>query len=206
MTGLLQGILLTLVRILVGAKATWTAGDPSSEPAVYFANHASHLDTLVVLAALPAEIRATAHPVAAMDYWGRNRLTRFVAQGCLSAVLLDRKPKKGAPPLAPLEDILARNESLVLFPEGTRGDDEVADFKGGLFHLARRFPDVRLVPVHMDNLNRILPKGSMLIVPLICTVRIGAPISLADGETKADFLQRARDAVIALAPVKREDG
>ena len=57
--------------------------------------------------------------------------------------------------------MLERGQSLVIFPEGTRGSgEEIAPFKSGLFHLARRFPEAELVPVYLDNLARIMPKGS----------------------------------------------
>ena len=89
---------------------------------------------------------------------------------------------------------------LIIFPEGTRGLERLPSaFKGGLFHLAREFPQVELVPVFLDNLRRALPKGSLVPVPISCIARFGAPIALARSETKPKFLERARLAVETLA-------
>jgi 1-acyl-sn-glycerol-3-phosphate acyltransferase len=199
MTGLVRAVLLGLVRLLVGAHARWQGCAPEPVPRIYFANHGSHLDTLVIMAALPAVLRERTHPVAAADYWGRSALTRFVAIGCLGGVLVERSPRPGHAPMAPLAEVLAAGESLVLFPEGTRGGEGIGPFKAGLHHLARRFPDAELVPVWLDNPRRAMPKGAALLVPLICTVRVGTPLALHADETKAAFLERARRELLALA-------
>jgi 1-acyl-sn-glycerol-3-phosphate acyltransferase len=199
MTGLVRALLLGLVRLLVGAHARWQGCAPEPNRRIYYANHGSHLDTLVIMSALPAALRARTHPVAAADYWGRNALTRFVAIGCLGGVLVDRAPRSGHDPLAPLADVLEAGESLVIFPEGTRGGEGIGPFKAGLHHLARRFPDAELVPVWLDNPRRAMPKGAALLVPLICTVRFGTPLTLEADEAKAAFLERARSALLALA-------
>jgi 1-acyl-sn-glycerol-3-phosphate acyltransferase len=199
MTALLQPILLGLTRLLVGAHATWEGGAPVTGPRIYFANHTSHLDTLVVLAALPPDLRARTHPVAGFDYWGRSALRRRVAEGCLNAVLVDRSGHAESKTLETLVALLASGRSLILFPEGTRSDGVVGPFKGGLYHLARRVPAAALVPVFIANLHRVMPKGVPLPVPLICTLCLGAPLTPLAGEGKAAFLERARNALLALA-------
>ena len=189
---------------LVGARADWRGCAPLPRCRVYFANHSSHFDTLAIMAALPSRLRAVTHPVAALDYWGRSRLRRFIALDCLHAILIDRKADKDtADPLAPLVGVLEHGQSLVFFPEGTRGSGEdIAPFKSGLFHLAGRCPQAELVPVYLDNLARIMPKGSALIVPITCTARFGAPLALMPGEDKASFLARCRAAMMALSTAK----
>lgn len=204
---LFRRAMVLLIRFLVGARSDWQGCEPSTRCRVYFANHSSHFDTLAIMAALPTRLRGTTHPVAALDYWGRTRLLRFIALNILHAVLIDRKADHVASdPLAPLAAVLKDGESLVLFPEGTRNSgEEIAPFKSGLFHLASRFPQVEFIPVYLDNLTRIMPKGSFLIVPITCTARFGAPVALASDESKADFLARCRDAVLALSkPQGRE--
>jgi 1-acyl-sn-glycerol-3-phosphate acyltransferase len=98
-------------------------------------------------------------------------------------------------------DTLRGGESLIIFPEGTRNPDgEVNPFRPGLFHIAKALPEIQLVPVFIENLNRVLPKGEILPVPMLCSVTFGEPLRLAQGEMKPDFLTRARDAMLALRP------
>jgi 1-acyl-sn-glycerol-3-phosphate acyltransferase len=191
--------LLGLVRLLVGAYADWQGSAPIQRQRIYYANHTSHFDTLVIVAALPAELLAETHPVAAVDYWGASGLRRLIAVECLNAVLIDRSGQGPADPLEPAMELLARGHSLIIFPEGTRGGGTVGRFRGGLYNLAQRFPEVELVPVYLDNPSRVMPKGSFLIVPLICTARFGVPISLGASEQRAEFLARTRAALVSLA-------
>ena len=202
-TALVRRFLIMLVRIAVGARSEWLGCTPKPTRRIYFANHGSHVDTIAVMAALPWQVRRRTHPVAARDYWGKTRLHRFIAETVVCAVLIDRKPGPGSNPLEPVERLLERGQSILIFPEGTRAEgDEVAEFRSGIFRLAQRFPGIELVPVYLDNLRRILPKGSMLPVPITCTARFGAPLRLEPGEEKAAFLQRARAAVLALDVVR----
>ena len=196
----LRPALLGLVRLLVGAHADWQGSAPVQRQRIYYANHTSHFDTLVIVASLPADLRAETHPVAAFDYWGASALRRFIAIECLNAVLIDRSGHASTDPLKPTAEVLAGGHSLILFPEGTRGNDGiVGSFRSGLYNLARRFPEAELVPVYLDNPSRVMPKGSFLIVPLICTARFGAPVTPGPTEERTEFLTRARAALIALA-------
>lgn len=196
---ILGWLIVAATRLLVGGHGIWVGCCRSSAQRIYFANHSSHLDTILVWAAMPPELRRRVRPVAAADYWGKGRIQRHIALGVLNAVLIERQAR-GSNPLDPLEDALRAADSLILFPEGTRGTGELPGaFKPGLYHLAKAFPDIELVPVFLDNLRRALPKGSLLPVPLSCVARFGAPIRLQAGESKPAFLERARSAVTALA-------
>jgi len=197
---MIRALLIGAARFLVGGQGVWIGSAPSETQRIYFANHSSHLDTLLLWAALPPHLRETTHPVAAADYWGKGRLRRHIALNVLNAVLIDRAGSRTKNPLAPLSDVLARGESLIIFPEGTRAFERLpGPFKPGLYHLAEKHQEVELVPVFLDNLRRALPKGSLLPVPISCVARFGAPIALQPGEAKTAFLTRARDAVVALA-------
>jgi 1-acyl-sn-glycerol-3-phosphate acyltransferase len=195
----IEALIVGATRLVVGGQGIWIGCGPSDEQRIYFANHSSHLDTVLVWAAMPPHLRRRVRPVAAADYWGKGRFRRYIALKVLNAVLIDRQTRSSNP-LAPLEQALRQGDSLILFPEGTRGTSELpGPFKPGLHHLAKAFPGVQLVPVFLDNLRRALPKGSLLPVPLSCVARFGAPIRLDPGETKPAFLDRARAAVVALA-------
>lgn len=184
-------------RFLVGGHARWQGCAPDPRQRIYFANHSSHLDTVILWAALPPELRATTHPVAALDYWGKGPVRRYIATRVLNAVLIDRTARRD--PLAALNAVLDRGHSLILFPEGTRhSDPQPGPFKGGLQHLAEAYPDVELVPVYLTNLARAYPKGAILPAPIMCTATFGTPLPPVTGEAKPDFLARARAAVCAL--------
>ena len=195
-------MIATLIRIIAGAQARWIGCAPVAVQRIYFANHSSHLDFPVIWASLPDALRARTRPVAARDYWDASRLRRYLANDVFRAVMIDRKRSAGHDnPLLPMEQAIEAGDSLIIFPEGTRKVDEDADlapFKAGLYNLARRYPRLELVPVHLVNLNRILPKGELILVPLLAAVRFGTPIRPLADETKEEFLQRARSAVAGL--------
>jgi 1-acyl-sn-glycerol-3-phosphate acyltransferase len=190
-----------LVRLLVGAYPRWLGSVPSANQRIYFANHTSHMDTVVLWAALPRSLRANTRPVAAKDYWDGGGLKTRIARDELHVVMIDRaRADPQADPLEPLRDALEHGFSLIIFPEGTRTAEPLpGPFKSGLFHLAQSFPQVELVPVYLQNLHRSLPKGVLLPVPVICTVNFGAPLRLDADESKEQFLERARAAVVELA-------
>ena len=195
-----SALLVGVVKLLVGAYARWIGSQPTSRQRVYFANHTSHIDTLAIWSSLPGGLRQRTRPVAARDYWGKG-LRKYIATRGFGAVLIERnRDNTQSDPLDPLRATLRAGDSLIIFPEGTRGASSVpARFRSGLFRLAGEFPDVELIPVYLDNLHRSLPKGALLPVPMVCTVRFGAPMALASGEDRELFLERARAAVIALA-------
>ncbi len=197
----LSNSLIGIVRLLIGATPRWIGTTPSNAQRIYFANHSSHVDTVALWSALPPELRARTRPVAAADYWGAGRFKRYVALKGLNAVLINRSrtgPRNN--PLSPLFEALEQGDSLIIFPEGTRQAQPLpGHFESGLFHLAKRYPHVELIPVYLENLHRCLPKGTFFPVPIICTVRFGAPLVRIDNEDKQAFLSRARNAVIGAA-------
>jgi 1-acyl-sn-glycerol-3-phosphate acyltransferase len=197
----LSTLLIGTVRLLVGATPRWIGSAPTDAQRIYFANHTSHIDAVALWSALPPALRARTHPVAAADYWGTSRLKRYIVLRGLNAVLIDRsRADPDADPLAPLYETLGRGDSLIIFPEGTRQYEPLpGPFKSGLFHLAERYPQVELIPVYLENLNRSMPKGSFMPVPIASSVRFGAPLQRIANEDKQAFLDRARDAVIGVS-------
>lgn len=195
--------LLTLVsRFLSGASVRWIDSQPDTCQRVYFANHTSHLDVVLVWSALPHEVRLLTRPVAAKDYWDGNFLRRYVAK-TYNALLVDRKEiKVHQSPVDIMLREMGNTHSLLLFPEGGRmSGEEVGEFKSGLYYLSKKRPDLELIPVYIDNMNRVLPRGEFLPVPLLSCITFGPPLWLESGETKNDFLARARQAVLRLKDV-----
>lgn len=193
-------LLTLLTRLLVGAYPQWQGCAPSRTQRIYFANHSSHMDAIVIWSSLPAELRAKTRPVAAKDYWEKGALRRSIAIKELKVVLIDRHHTAHANPLDPLIQALHEGSSLIIFPEGTRRPQPLpSPFKSGLWRLMREFPDVELIPVYIENLHRSMPKGTLIPIPTICSVRFGAPLPHSPDDSKEDFLNRARNAVIQLA-------
>jgi 1-acyl-sn-glycerol-3-phosphate acyltransferase len=200
----ITGALLAFIaRLVTGAQGHWKGCPPMAEQRIYFANHQSHLDWVLIWAALPHELRTRTRPIAARDYWAGSPFRRWLTTEVFHAVYVDRSRSANPDqdPLEPLVSALEQGDSLVIFPEGTRSaKGEPMPFKSGLYHLAQQFPGVQLVPAWIDNVQRVMPKGEVVPVPVLCTVTFGAPLRLEEGEDKRVFLERAREAVIVLRP------
>jgi 1-acyl-sn-glycerol-3-phosphate acyltransferase len=242
--------LLALIRLLTGAQARWWGCPPKAEQRIYFANHQSHLDLVMIWAALPQELRSITRPIAARDYWANTPFRRWITSEVFHAIYVERggaaattavtapvQPADAIPPapagaqlemmlpqpaaealpasqpvpagsaealapLQPLIEALQSGDSIIIFPEGTRGHTgEPQKFKSGLYTLAQMFPEVVLVPAWIDNVQRVMPKGEVVPVPILCSVTFGVPLRLAVDEERRPFLDRARQAVIELRNV-----
>jgi len=188
-------IFLGFLRLFTGVQCRYLGAPPDERNrTIFFANHTSHVDCMVLLSVLPSSVRYKTRPVAASDYWAANPVRRWIAHNILNSILIPRaKITRQNYPVKELAAALDQGHCLILFPEGGRSDgSSIRDFKSGLFHIAKARSDVDLVPVHIDNTNRILPKGEFLPVPLSCSITIGTPLRLLPNETRSDFLERMR--------------
>ena len=196
-------VISVFARFMTAPRAIWQGIEPVPHQRVYFANHSSNGDFVLLWTALPAPLRRQTRPVAALDYWLKSPLRTFIGREVFNAVLIDRRPEaRTEDPVTQMVTALDQGASLIIFPEGQRNssDEPLLPFKSGLYHLARTRPEIDLVPVWIANLNKVMPKGEVIPLPLICTLRFGAPLHLATDEPKDAFLTRAAQALLALQP------
>jgi len=196
-----SALIAWMIRFLTGARQCSDRGD-NHPRRIYYANHSSHLDALVIWACLPARLRSRTRPVAAADYWSKTALHRWLSVKIFRAVLIPRQHlKRTDDPIGVLAAVLAAGDDLILFPEGTRSVDGcIGKFHSGIHALGLEFPQAELVPVYLENLNRMLPKGEFLMLPLMCSATFGPPcLGPAKDENRRDFLERARTALTDLA-------
>lgn len=195
-------VLCGFIRLATGVQTVGHSVDPKRLPCVFYANHSSHGDFLLIWSSLPADIRARTRPVAAAEYWTRGRLRRYLAAKVFNSVLIDRTPQAHqTSPIDVMLSVLNEGQSLILFPEGTRNSrDELLPFKSGIFRLAEKTPSLVFVPVWIENINRVLPKGGLLPVPLLCSLHFGPAQTYTPDEDRQSFLARLRESLQALAP------
>ncbi|MBH9552373.1 lysophospholipid acyltransferase family protein [Inhella gelatinilytica] len=199
----LMGPLLGFVaRAITGAQGHWLGCPPSSEQRIYIANHQSHFDLVLIWAALPSELRPRVRAIAARDYWTKSRFKTWLTTDVFNTVYVSRtRSNPDEDPLEPLIEALHAGDSLLIFPEGTRSAlGEPLPFKSGIYHLAEQFPEVKIIPTWIDNVQRVMPKGEVVPVPILCTVTFGTPTQIQPDEDKKSFLERTRSEMMALKP------
>ena len=191
-----------LARTLSFSRIEFRAEIPSARRRIYYFNHTSHADSVLLWAALPKVQRRKLRFVAAKDYWDTSALRRYVAERCFRAIFLERQPKTKEERQQQVSELVSQvgpSESILLSPEGTRGDGhQLAPFKSGIYYLCQAQPDFELVPVYLENLHRLLPKGAFVPRPVPCRVIFGEPFSLQEGESRVEFLERARARLLEL--------
>lgn len=192
-------LLIGFAKALTGARCIWKGCNPEPKQRIYYANHTSHADFVLIWAALPPKLRNNTRPVAAADYWSKTKLHRFMIHKMFKGVLVDRVRKEDSNPLEPMLAALGKGDSLIIFPEGTRNkEDELLPFKSGIYNLAIAYPNVEIVPIWLDNLKRVMPKGHLIPLPVLCTLTIGEPLKIEENESRQEFLDRARTTLISL--------
>lgn len=194
-------------RLLTGARSLWVGCEPELKQRIYYANHNSHIDFILLWSSLPTHVRRQTRPIAASDYWLKDGLRRFLIQDTFSGVTIQRNRSDQQDPLQPVKDVLAEGYSIIFFPEGTRNlndDVEMLQFKSGLYHLSQQFPDVEVVPVWISNLKRVMPKGAFIPLPLLSTVIFGEPLALDQLTGKDQFLQHAQQQLLKLKEAENQ--
>ena len=188
-----------VVLIVIGLNVRHARLLPKQGPAIIIANHNSHLDTLVLMTLLPNKLLAITHPVAATDYFLKNKLLAWFATKIIGIIPIERNHKnRKSDLLEPCHQALNNSKIIILFPEGTRGEPEqLSEFKSGIAHLAKAHPTVPIIPIFLHGLGKALPKGKKLIVPFFCDVFIGESFTyLGDKELT---MQKITDVFTQLA-------
>ena len=194
-------ILAFVMRLLAAPRTIWFEGGPVARQRVYFANHTSNADLPLIWTVLPPAMRRRTRPVAAADYWLKNGVRAFFGRDVFRGVLVDRRPEaraEGDDPMATIRAALDAGDSLIIFPEGRRNESrkKLLPFRAGLYNMALSHPKVELIPVWIENLNKVMPRGEIVPIPLICTVAFGRPMEAVPDEDKDAFLARARQALL----------
>jgi 1-acyl-sn-glycerol-3-phosphate acyltransferase len=186
------------LAIFIGLRTRGREHLPANDPFILIANHSSHLDTVAVLSLFPLSRLRRIRPCAAADYFERTRLISFLSRTFFNVLPIERtNVHREDHPVQRMREALERGESLLLFPEGTRGASKaIAPFKSGVARLVEQAEHVPVVPVYLANLGRALPKGEFVPVPFFCEVRIGAPLALAG--SREEILAALRHAIEAL--------
>lgn len=190
--------------LVTAVRGIWVGCEPRPVQRVYFANHTSNGDFVLIWAALPSRLRRRTRAVAAADYWLKNPLRAFAGRDVFNTVLIYRGEEgRDTDPMERILEAVDEGDSLIIFPEGRRNMDPdvpLLELKSGIYNTSRQRPELEMIPVWIENLNRVLPKGKLVPLPLLCTVSFGAPIRVAPDETREAFLARAREAMLALRP------
>ena len=192
-------------RLLTGARSLWVGCEPELKQRIYFANHNSHIDFILLWSSLPKDMRRRTRPVAASDYWTKDGFRRFLIQDTFNGVTIKRHRENNEDPLQPIKDVLKQGYSIIFFPEGTRNledDVELLPFKSGLYNLHREFPDIDIIPVWISNLKRVMPKGALVPLPLLSTIIFGSPLEQHMEMDKKDFLDYAQQELLKLKEVE----
>ena len=186
------------MTLFIGLKVRGREHLEGAEPFVLVANHSSHLDTVSLLNLFPLGRLRRVRPCAASDYFERDRLVSWFSHTFFNILSIARTDiRRGDNPVTLMREALARGESLLFFPEGTRGTaNALGPLRPGIAHLIEEVPGLRVVPAYLENMGRALPKGEMLPVPFFCEVRLGAPRSLSG--TREQILADLRAAIEGL--------
>ncbi|MCA9005593.1 MAG: 1-acyl-sn-glycerol-3-phosphate acyltransferase [Planctomycetaceae bacterium] len=187
-----------IVFIVLGLNLRGKPNLPLEGPALIAANHNSHLDTLVLMSLYPLSKIHRVRPVAAADYFLRNKYLAWFALKCIGIIPINRSGRMRKSELfAGCHQGLDQGDILILFPEGSRGNpEELSEIKRGIYHIVHDRTDTRVTPVMMHGLGRALPRGEALLVPFNCDVIIGE--ALPDAENGEQLVNAIKDAFLEL--------
>jgi len=168
------------LALFIGLRVRGRENLPESGPFILIANHSSHLDTVSLLSLFPLNRLRVIRPVAAADYFERNRIISVLTKTLFNILPIARKRITAENnPIRQMCAALEAGDSLIIFPEGTRGSgEELGEFRSGVAHLLEKMPEVCVVPAYLINMGRSLPKGEFIPVPFFCEIHLGMPLKI----------------------------
>jgi 1-acyl-sn-glycerol-3-phosphate acyltransferase len=193
-----------LLLLFLGVNVFNPENLPSNRQFIMIANHNSHLDALALMNLFPLTRLHQIHPVAAEDYFFSNPILAWFSKNFLNIIPIARSHiSRHNNPLNKMCDALQAGQSLIIFPEGSRGvPEEIAPFQNGIAHLIQKFPEIPVVPVFLKGMGRSLPKGEFVLVPFFCDVVVGSPL-LCTG-TKSNIVMTLESAILQLQKQENE--
>ena len=188
------------MALFIGLRVRGRQHLSGREPFILIANHSSHLDTISLLSLFPLGRLRRIRPVAAADYFERNKFVSLFTKTLFNILPIARKNITAENnPLRRMVAAIEAGDSLIIFPEGTRGSGKrVGEFKSGVAHLIGKLPGVAVVPAYLVNMGRSLPKGEFIPVPFFCEIRIGPP-RVVEGN-RQEITKALEAAVLELLP------
>ncbi|MCP8616287.1 lysophospholipid acyltransferase family protein [Salirhabdus salicampi] len=190
-------IIRPILLIILGMNVRHKERLPKNGPAILVANHNSHLDTLVLMSLYPLRDVKMIRPVAAADYFLKNKWISWFSRTIIRIIPIARRGTKTQDPFKELNESIQNNEILIFFPEGSRGEAERFEkFKSGIAHLSAKHPTVPIYPIFMYGLGKSLPKGDPILVPFFLDIFIGEAVFW--NGNKDQFLKRLHDDIQAL--------
>ena len=166
------------LKYIIGVQFKYESTFENLDQFIIVANHNSHFDAISILAALPANKLKNVRTIAAGDYFGTSPSSEGIMNLFFNAILINRKRKKTErSSIDILDEYLKNGESLILFPEGSRGKPGVlSEFKKGIAVLLKKNPNIPFVPIYLDGLGKVLPKDKFLLLPMNSIVNFGKAI------------------------------
>ncbi len=191
---MIQTLLIAITRLCCGIIIRNENNDFKQANVVYYANHTSHFDLLVVLSALKRPQRRNLHPIAAKEYWGKNWIRRFISLHVLDAIFIDRRhPQRAKQTFNVIHDKLNAGQSILVFPEGTRHETDVhPEFHNGIYLIAKMRPETLFIPIYLKGFDRTLPKGEYLPAPNMGEITFRQGLQILPNDTKQTFTERCR--------------
>lgn len=190
-------IIRHFLKLIVGVKFNTAKFLADEKQFIIVANHNSHLDTMTILASLPRKIIHRVKPVAAADHFGKTRSKEKLTNYFVNTILIQRKRDKENPENDPIHRMIKALDagySLIIFPEGTRGEPEVRQpLKPGIALVLKERPHIKYVPAYMKGMGKAMPKDDSLIVPHNSSLVYGAPAVIHSTDVEEILKQMEND-------------